>query len=88
MCELRLVSLFRLPDAIKILILQAFSLFSYVTALLAASLLCFTLIAYPYGIPQLLAAAVVIVLHIWKRNNLLSISAGTITYMLLIQIVF
>ena len=27
-------------------------------------------------------------LHIWKRNNLLSIGAGTVLYMFLIQVVF
>ncbi len=43
---------------------------------------------YPFGAPELIAAAVVIILHVWKRNNLLSIGAGTILYMFLIQKVF
>lgn len=38
--------------------------------------------------PQLIAGAVVVVLHVWKRNNLLSIFGGTILYMILIQFVF
>ncbi len=38
--------------------------------------------------PQLIAGAVVVVLHIWKRNNLLSIFGGTILYMILVQVVF
>lgn len=38
--------------------------------------------------PQLIAGAVVVVLHIWKRNNLLSIFGGTILYMILVQFVF
>ncbi len=42
----------------------------------------------PYGIPELLAAATVAGLHIWKRNNLLSIGVGTVLYMILIQVVF
>ena len=42
----------------------------------------------PYGIPELLGCAVVAVLHLWKRNTLLSIAAGTISYMLLVQFVF
>lgn len=42
----------------------------------------------PYGIPELLAVAVTAGLHVWKRNNLLSIGAGTILYMVLIQLVF
>lgn len=44
--------------------------------------------AYPYGLPQIIGVAVVVFLHIWKRNNLLSIAGGTICYMLLVQFVF
>lgn len=42
----------------------------------------------PYGLPELLAGGVVVLLHLWKRNTLLSIVTGTVTYMLLIQFVF
>ncbi len=42
----------------------------------------------PYGIPELISVIVVAVLHIWKRNNLLSIGVGTVLYMVLIQYVF
>jgi branched-subunit amino acid transport protein AzlD len=45
-------------------------------------------LAYPYGIPELLGIALVAVLHIWKRNSLLSIGAGTVFYMLLVQLIF
>lgn len=38
--------------------------------------------------PQLIAGAVVVVLHAWKHNNLLSIFGGTILYMVLVQVVF
>lgn len=38
--------------------------------------------------PEFIAVAVVIVLHIWKRNNLLSIGVGTVLYMFLVQVVF
>lgn len=44
--------------------------------------------AAPYGIPELISVVVVAVLHIWKRNNLLSIGVGTVLYMVLIQTVF
>lgn len=47
-----------------------------------------SVIAYPYCIPELLAAAVVAGLHIWKRNTLLSIFAGVAFYMILVQLVF
>ena len=42
----------------------------------------------PYGIPELLGCLVVAVLHIWKRNTLLSIGVGTVFYMVLVQLVF
>lgn len=42
----------------------------------------------PYGIPEAISVLVVAVLHIWKRNNLLSIGVGTVLYMFLIQTVF
>lgn len=42
----------------------------------------------PYGIPELVSVLVVAVLHVWKRNNLLSIGVGTVLYMFLIQVVF
>jgi branched-subunit amino acid transport protein AzlD len=42
----------------------------------------------PFGIPELLGCAAVAILHIWKRNTLLSIGAGTVLYMLLVQLVF
>ena len=46
------------------------------------------LAAAPFGIPEVIGCAVVAGLHIWKRNTLLSIGAGTICYMLLVQLVF
>ena len=45
-------------------------------------------IAAPHGIPELIAVLVTAGLHVWKRNNLLSIGAGTVLYMVLIQLVF
>ncbi|MBO5837204.1 MAG: branched-chain amino acid transporter permease [Oscillospiraceae bacterium] len=42
----------------------------------------------PYGIPELIGCAVVALLHLWKRNTLLSIGVGTVFYMLLVQLVF
>ena len=42
----------------------------------------------PHGLPEAIAVAVTAGLHVWKRNNLLSIGAGTILYMVLIQAVF
>ena len=47
-----------------------------------------SLLAAPHGIPELIAGAVTVGLHIWKRNTLISIVAGTVCYMLLVQLVF
>jgi branched-subunit amino acid transport protein AzlD len=39
-------------------------------------------------LPELISVAVVIIIHILKRSNLLSIGLGTVVYMVLIQFVF
>lgn len=39
-------------------------------------------------LPSLIGCLVVALLYIWKRNTLLSIIAGTISYMLLVQFIF
>ena len=44
--------------------------------------------AAPHGLPELIALAVVTGLHLWKRTVLLSIGAGTVVYMVLVQLVF
>ena len=44
--------------------------------------------AAPYGIPELLGCVIVALLHIWKRNSLLSIGLGTVSYMLMVQFLF
>ena len=41
-----------------------------------------------HGLPELLAIAVIVGLHLWKRQMLLSIAGGTICYMVLVQVVF
>ncbi len=42
----------------------------------------------PFGLPELISVAVVVFLHVWKRNTLFSIICGTLCYMVLIQFVF
>lgn len=41
-----------------------------------------------HGIPELIAIAVTAGLHLWKKQMLLSITGGTIVYMLLVQLIF
>lgn len=40
------------------------------------------------GIPEMIAVVVVVCLHKWKHNTLLSILVGTLCYMFLVQAVF
>ena len=42
----------------------------------------------PFGLPEFIAGALTAVLHVLKKNMLLSITAGTICYMLLVQFAF
>lgn len=41
-----------------------------------------------HGLPEIISVLLVVLLHKWKHNTLLSILSGTICYMLLIQLVF
>ena len=45
-------------------------------------------LTYPHGLPELIAGLIVVGLQAWKRNSLLSILAGTVIYMVLVQAVF
>ena len=38
-----------------------------------------------FGVPELVASVLVVALQIWKRNPLLSIIAGTVLYMVIVQ---
>ena len=41
-----------------------------------------------HGLPELISIALVVLLHLWKRQMLLSSAGGTACYMLLVQFVF
>lgn len=41
-----------------------------------------------HGFPEMIAIGVVVGLHLWKGQMLLSIAGGTLCYMLLVQLVF
>lgn len=47
-----------------------------------------TPLRYSYGFPELISIIVISVVHLWKRQMLLSIATGTVSYMLLVQFVF
>ena len=47
-----------------------------------------TPLVHPFGIPELIAVACVAGMQVWRRNSLISILAGTVIYMILVQMVF
>lgn len=47
-----------------------------------------SLLSFPFGLPELIAIVVIMILHLWKGNTLLSIGAGTVAYMICVQYVF
>ena len=46
------------------------------------------LLAAPFGLPELIGVVAVVLLHLWRRNTLISIAGGTALYMLMIQFIF
>ena len=40
-----------------------------------------------HGFPELLAVGCTVLIHLWKRNTLLSIALGTAAYMILIRVI-
>ena len=59
--------------------------------ILAVGVTSYFLRAFPfivYGTPEFLAVIMVVVLHVWKRQTLMSILGGTVFYMILLQKVF
>lgn len=47
-----------------------------------------SLLSGSHGLPELISIVVVIALHYWKRQMLLSIAGGTVCYMLFVQFIF
>lgn len=47
-----------------------------------------SIVSGSHGLPELIAIAVTVGLHLWRRQTLLSIAGGTVAYMLLVQLVF
>lgn len=69
----------------------------YLGAVLPASIMAVLVVYCLKGIqfqalanwlPAILASVLVVILHVWKKNILLSIALGTICYMVLIQVIF
>lgn len=47
-----------------------------------------TLLSGSHGLPELIAIVAVIILHLYKRQMLISIAGGTVIYMILVQTLF
>ena len=62
------------PALVGMLVIYCFKDVSFTTA--------------PHGLPELIAAGSVVLLHAWKRSSLISILGGTAIYMVLVQLVF
>lgn len=41
-----------------------------------------------YALPELISVSIITLLHLWKKNTLLSIGIGSALYMILVQYVF
>ena len=47
-----------------------------------------TVLTGAHGLPEAMAILLTILLHLWQRKMIVSIAAGTVCYMLLVQFVF
>ena len=47
-----------------------------------------SLLKAPHALPEGIALAVVSGTYLWRRNTILSVTVGTVVYMLLVQLVF
>ena len=47
-----------------------------------------SLLSGSHGLPEAIAIVLTVFLHMWQRKMILSIAAGTVCYMLLVQMIF
>ena len=62
--------------------------YSIIGMLLVYCLRNVSVTAAPFGLPELISIIVIVFVHIWKHNTLLSIGGGTLLYMFLVQVIF
>ena len=43
---------------------------------------------HPYALPEIISIAAITILHLWRKNTLLSIGVGSLLYIIMIQYVF
>lgn len=76
------------PLSGKIIYLGKVLPFAIISVLVIYCLKGVNLAVSPHGIPELVCCAVAAGLHIWKRNNLVSIGVSTALYMFMVQVLF
>ena len=59
--------------------------YSVIAMLVVYCLKGISFVNYSDWLPSMLSVLAVVILHVWKRNTLLSIVGGTVCYMLLIR---
>ncbi len=59
--------------------------YSVIAMLVIYCLKDISFVNYSGWLPSVISVSAVVILHIWKRNTLLSIIGGTVCYMLLIR---
>ncbi|MGI6709893.1 MAG: branched-chain amino acid transporter permease [Bacilli bacterium] len=62
--------------------------YSMIAMLVVYSLKDVAFFTYPSLIPEIIAIICIVLLHIWKKNYLISIGVGTFIYMFLVQTIF
>lgn len=83
-------ALFRNPEKVPrfVLFLGDALPFAAMGMLVVYCLKTVSVFCWPCGLPELIAVSAVVLLHRWKHNTFLSVGAGTVLYMLLVQFVF
>ena len=62
--------------------------FATIGMLLVYCLKDVSLVKWSYGLPEAISLLAITVIHLWKRNILLSVGGGTVFYMILVQCIF
>lgn len=82
------IGFFQHERLIHLIVTALFAIMTILVFLVVYCLKGVSLLTGSHGLPELIAIVLVVVLHLWKRNMLLSIGGGTVCYMLLVQLVF
>ena len=62
--------------------------FATIGMLLVYCLKDVSFLQWSHGLPEAISLLIISLVHLWKRNILLSVGGGTVLYMILVQCVF